>query len=90
VVDGGRARVLPAALVTPAEVRDDQPAADLLWHARFRWGPASRASPRQVTGDTHYATFELIAAREDAGIRAAVPLPDWDRRPGRYGPSRFV
>jgi hypothetical protein len=73
-------------LVTPAEVRDNQPAADLLWHARFRW----RLHPRQVTGDKHYATFELIAALEDAGIRASVPLADWDRRPGFYGHSRFV
>jgi transposase len=85
VVDGGKARVIVAALVTPAEVRDNQPAADLLWYARFRW----RLHPRQATGDKHYATFELIAALEDAGIRAYVPLPDWDRRPGFYGPSRF-
>jgi Transposase DDE domain len=86
VVDGGKARIILAALVTPAEVRDNQPAADLLWHARFR-----QRLPRlcQVTGDKHYATFELIAALEDAGIRAYVPLPDWDRRPGFYGPSRF-
>ena len=86
VVDGGKARVIVAVLVTPAEVRDNQPAADLLWYARFRWG----LRPRQVTGDKLYATFELIAALEDAGIRAYVPLPDWDRRPGFYGPSRFV
>jgi hypothetical protein len=86
VVDGGTARVILAALVTPAEVRDNQPAADLLWRSCFRWG----LRPRQVTGDKLYATFELIAALEDAGIRAYVPLPDWDRHPGRYGPSRFA
>jgi transposase len=86
VVDGGKARIILAALVTPAEVRDNQPAADLLWYARFRWG----LRPRQATGDKHSATFELIAALEDAGIRAYVPLPDWDRRPGFYGPSRFA
>jgi len=43
-----------------------------------------------VTGDTHYGTFELIAALEDAGIRAYVPLADRDRRPPYYGPSRFA
>jgi transposase len=86
VVDGGKARIILAALVTPAEVRDNQPAADLLWRSCFRWG----LRPRQVTGDKLYATFELIAALEDAGIRAYVPLPDWDRRPGLYGLSRFV
>ena len=36
VVDGGTARIILAALVTPAEVRDNQPAADLLWYARTR------------------------------------------------------
>jgi Transposase DDE domain len=67
-------------------VRDNQPAADLLWRSCFRWG----LRPRQATGDKPYATFELIAALEDAGIRAYVPLPDRDRRPGLYGLSRFV
>jgi len=86
VVDGGRARIILAALVTPAEARDNQPARDLLWHARFR---QRLPRLRRVTGDKHYATFELIAALEDAGVRAYVPLPDWDRRPGFYGPSRF-
>jgi transposase len=86
VVDGGKARIIVAVLVTPSEVRDNQPAPDLLWHARFRW----KLHPHQVTGDKHYATYELIAALEDAGIRAYVPLADWDRRPGFYGPSRFV
>lgn len=86
VVDGGKARIIVAVLVTPSEVRDNQPAPDLLWHARFRW----KLHPYQVTGDKHYATFELIAALEDAGIRAYVPLADWDRRPGFYGHSRFI
>ena len=31
VVDGGKARVVLAALVTPAEVMENQPALDLLW-----------------------------------------------------------
>jgi hypothetical protein len=37
VVDGGRARIILTALVTPAEVQENQPALDLLWRARFRW-----------------------------------------------------
>jgi hypothetical protein len=86
VVDGGRARIIVAALVTPAEARDNQPARDLLWHARFR---QRLPRLRRVTGDKHDATAELIAALEDAGVRAYVPLADWDRRPGFYGPSRF-
>ena len=37
LVDGRRARIVLAALVTPAEVQEHQPALDLLWWARCRW-----------------------------------------------------
>ncbi len=36
-VDGGKARVILQALVTPSEVMENQPMLDLLWHSRFRW-----------------------------------------------------
>ncbi len=42
-----------------------------------------------MTGDTTYATGANIEAIEEAGIRADVPLADWDRTPF-YGPSRFA
>jgi hypothetical protein len=86
VVDGGKARVILAALVTPADVMENQPMLDLLWRVRFRW----RLRPKRAVGDTAYATAENIRMLEDAGIRAYVPLPDWDRRTGLYGPSRFT
>lgn len=85
VVDGGKARIILAALVTPSEVMENQPMLDLVWHSCFRW----QLWPHQVTGDTTYATGENIRALEEAGIRAYVPLADWDRT-GRYGPSRFT
>lgn len=66
VVDGGRARIILATLVAPAEVQENQPALDLLWRARFRW----KLQPRQVTGDTKYATAENIAALGRQGNRA--------------------
>src|SRR6266699_3814002 len=56
VVDGGKQRIILAALVTPAEVMENQPMLDLLWHVRFRW----HLRPRQVTGDTKYGTLENI------------------------------
>jgi hypothetical protein len=37
VVDGGKARIILSVLVAPAEVMEDRPALDLLWHARLRW-----------------------------------------------------
>ncbi len=76
VVDGGKARIILAALVTPFEVTDNQPMLDLLWRVRFRW----KLWPRQVTGDTKYGTEENIVAIEDQHIRAYIPLPDNDHR----------
>jgi hypothetical protein len=85
VVDGGKARIILAALVTPADVMENVPLRDLLWRVCFRW----RLRPRQVTGDTTYGTTENIVAVEDAGIRAFFPLPDLDRRTPFYGKSVF-
>ena len=70
VVDGGKARIILNALVTPFEVTENAPMLDLLWRSAFRW----KLRPRQVTGDTAYGTTENIAAVERAGIRAFVPL----------------
>jgi transposase len=70
VVDGGKARIILTALVTPAAVQENQPALDLLWRARFRW----KLRPRQVTGDTTDGTVANIAALERAHIHADLPL----------------
>jgi hypothetical protein len=70
VVDGGKARVILNALVTPFEVTEIAPMLDLLWRSAFRW----KIHPRRVTGDAAYGTTENIAAVERAGIRAYVPL----------------
>jgi transposase len=58
VVDGGRARIIVAALVTPSEVMDNQPMLDLLWRTRFRW----KLWPRHITGDKKYGTEENLVA----------------------------
>jgi transposase len=86
VVDGGKARIVLAALVTPAEVMENLPMLDLLWRVCFRW----KLRPRQVTGDTTYGTTENTVAVEDAGIRAYVPLPDFDHRTRFFGRERFI
>jgi transposase len=86
VADGGKARIVLAVLAAPAEVQENQPALDLLWHARFRW----KVWPRVVSGDTTYGTREIIVALEDAGIRAYVPLPDFDHRTPFFGRERFA
>jgi transposase len=86
VVDGGRARVILATLVTSAAVMENSPMLDLVRWLRFRW----RLRPKQATGDTTYATLENIKGLEDDGIRAYLPLPNWSRRPGFYGQEKFT
>jgi hypothetical protein len=86
VVDGGKARIILAALITPADVMENVPLQDLLWRVCFR----RKLRPHQVTGDTAYGTTENIVALEDAGIRAFFPLPDFDHRTPYYGTSRFT
>lgn len=86
VVDGGKARTILVTLAAPAEVQENQPALDLLWRSCFRW----KVWPRQVSGDTTYGTRQIIVALEDAGIRAFVPLPDFDHRTPYFGRGHFV
>ena len=86
VVDGGRARIILAALVAPAEVQENQPALDLLWRTRFRW----KLWPRQITGDTKYGTIANIVAIEEQGIRAYFPLSAVGQRAGMFGAQDFV
>ena len=85
-VDGGKARIILEVLVTPADVMENLPFLDMLWRTRFRW----QLWPRRVTGDTTYGTVENIVALEDQGIRAYVPLPDFDQRTPFYGASHFT
>jgi transposase len=85
VVDGGKARIILHALITPADVMENEPMLDQLRRVRFRW----RVRPERVVADTTYGTIENIQALEDAGIRAYVPLADWDRTP-YYGISQFT
>lgn len=89
VVDGGRKRIIVGVLVAPGEVMENQPMLDLLWRVRFRW----KVRPRQVTGDTTYATYgtmENIRAVEDMGIHAYMPLPDWEQHSPYFGASKFT
>jgi len=86
VVDGGRHRIILHALAMPADVMENTPMLDLLWRVRFRW----KLRPKRAVGDTTYGTIENIRTLEDAGIRAYVPLPNFDARTPFYGASRFA
>ena len=78
VVDGGKARVILTALATKADLKDNQPMLDLLWHTTFRW----KLRPHHVTGDSVYGTIPNVKAVEQAGIRAYMPVIDytWGKR----------
>ena len=85
VIDGGKARIIMAVLVTPSEVMENQPMLDLVFRTRFRW----KLWPRQATGDTTYGTVDNIVALEHEHMRAYVPLPDFDQRTSFYGQREF-
>jgi transposase len=86
VVDGGKSRIILNALVTPFEVTENAPMLDLLWRTSFRW----KLHPKQVTGDTAYGTTENIAAVEQAGIRAYMPLTGAGKARPYFSKEEFV
>ena len=55
-IDGGKARIILHALVTPADVMENTPMLPLLRRAMFRW----RLRPKRVIGDTTYGTADNI------------------------------
>jgi hypothetical protein len=85
-VDGGKARIILAALVTPADVTDNIPMLDLLSRVRFRY----QLHPAIAVGDTTYGTIDNIRALEDAGIRACVPVRVFEEKTPFYPPTRFT
>ena len=52
VVDGGKARIILSALVTPASIMDNTPMLDLVKYVCTQW----KLQPKQATGDAKYGT----------------------------------
>jgi transposase len=86
LVDGGKARIILGVLVTAADVMENMPFLDMVWRACFRW----QLRPKSATGDTTYGTVEIIRALEDAGIKAYMPITDWDARSKLFGRNMFT
>ena len=76
VVDGGKARIILAALVTPASIMDNTPMLDLARWVRFRWS----LQPRVAVADSKYGTLHNLAGLEQDGIRAFIPLHSQERQ----------
>ena len=85
VVDGGQARIILAALVTPASIMDNTPMLDLARWVRFRW----QLQPKIAVGDTKYGTAMNIAGLEQDGLRAYTPITDMSQRSPFYAVDAF-
>jgi DDE family transposase len=72
-VDGGKARVIVSALVTPASITDTTPMLDLLDWVRARW----HLKPKLAVGDTRYGTVPDIVGLEERRIKAYLPTSDF-------------
>src|SRR3954451_25101971 len=75
-----------AAPETTADVMESQAMRDLLWRVCFR----RKIWPHHVTGDAKYGTTENVVAIEKAGIRAYLPLTDFEHRSALYGRDAFT
>jgi len=85
VVDGGKSRIILAALVTPASIMDNTPMLDLERWVCFRW----QLFPHMAVGDTKYGTVANIVGLEQDGIRAYLPVPDYSNRTGFFSLKHF-
>ena len=86
VVDGGKARIILSALVTPASVMDNTPMLDLVDWVCSRW----HLTPKIAAGDAKYGTVPNIVGLEERGIKAYLPIPDLSNRTGYYPPEAFA
>jgi len=86
LIDGGKARIILHALVTPGDVMENQPFRDQLRRTVFRY----QLRPDRVIADTTYATVENLLALEDDGITAFMSVPDWEKSSPYYRASEFA
>jgi transposase len=84
-VDGGKARIILSALVTPASITDNTPLLDLVDWVRTRW----KFQPKLAVGDTKYGTVPNIVGLEKRGIKAYLPTSDFSQRTNYYPAKLF-
>jgi transposase len=85
IVDGGKARIILSALVTPASITDNTPLLDLVDWVCSRW----RIEPKIAAGDTKYGTVPNIVGLEERGIKAYLPTSDFSQRTKYYSAKLF-
>ena len=80
IVDGGKARIILSALVSPASIMDNTPLLDSIDWTCSRWS----IEPKIAVGDAKYGTVPNIVGLEERGIRAYLPTPDLSKRSEYY------
>jgi transposase len=86
LVDGGKARIILHCLVTPGDVAENQVLLDQFRRTLFR----QKLRPERLVADAKYATGENIRALEEQGVRAYMPLPEWDKSSPYYHHAAFT
>ena len=86
LVDGGKARIILHCLVTPGDVAENQVLLDQFRRTLFR----RKLRPERLVADAKYATGANIRALEEQGVRAYMPLPEWDKSSPYYHHAAFT
>jgi hypothetical protein len=86
LVDGGRARIILHAFVTPGDVSESQILIDQLRRTLFR----RKIHPERLIADARYGTGRNVHAIEELGIRACVPLHEGDTSSPFYRHTLFT
>jgi transposase len=86
VVDGGKARIILSALVTPASITDNTPLLDLVDWVRFRW----RIAPKPAVGDTSMVPCPILWVWKNAGSKLTCPPQILVSVPNITQPSSFI
>ena len=86
LVDGGKARIILHCFVTPGDVAENQVLLDQFRRTLFR----RKLRPEHLVADAKYATGANIRALEEQGVRAYMPLPEWDKSSPYYHQAAFT
>lgn len=86
LIDGGRARIILHAFVTPGDVSESQVLIDQLRRTLFR----RKLRPARLIADAKYGTGPNLRAIEELGIRAFVPLYDNETASPIYHHTQFT
>lgn len=86
LIDGGRARIILHAFVTPGDVSESQVLIDQLRRTLFR----RKLRPHRLIADAKYGTGPNVHAIEEMGIRAYVPLHEGDTSSPFYQHTLFT